>query len=178
MPWRRSGWDFLTSDRRRDVRKPCSAQTRRRTAARVSAKVGRGLRYQAAVQTAERARWSRRAASNATIENSPSRQGVVRATARSDHWRWVSTPRWSRTSRKVTSTCQRWTNQRTICSGSPAGSGARTAGGARGGPLLPARAEPGGDLQRLPGGIGAEQRLWVEAVQGIAQQPPTNGQDG
>ena len=31
---------------------------------------------------------------------------------------WVSTPRWSRTSRKVTSSCQRWTNQRTICSGS------------------------------------------------------------
>ena len=51
-----------------------------------------------------------------------SRQGVVRAMARSDHWRWVSTPRWSRTSRKVTSTCQRWTNQRTICSGSRAGS--------------------------------------------------------
>ena len=44
-------------------------------------------------------------------ENSPSKQGVVRAMARSDHWRWVSTPRWSRTSRKVTSTCQRWTNQ-------------------------------------------------------------------
>ena len=59
MPWRRAGWGFLTSDRRRDVRKPCSAQTRRRTAARASAKVGRGSRYQAAVQTAERARWSR-----------------------------------------------------------------------------------------------------------------------
>ena len=62
MPWRRAGWGFLTSDRRRDVRKPCSAQpcsaqTRRRTAARASAKVGRGSRYQAAGQTAERARW-------------------------------------------------------------------------------------------------------------------------
>ena len=105
-----------------DRSKPCSRQNCRRTAARVSAKVGRGLRYQASVRTAERARRSRRAASSVTIENSASRQGVVRAMARSDHWRWVSTPRWSRTSRKVTSTCQRWTNQRTICSGSRAGS--------------------------------------------------------
>ena len=31
-------------------------------------------------------------------ENRPSRMGVVRAMARSDHWRWVSTPRWVRTS--------------------------------------------------------------------------------
>ena len=31
-------------------------------------------------------------------EKSPSRTGVVRAMARSDHWRWVSTPRCVRTS--------------------------------------------------------------------------------
>ncbi len=37
----------------------------------------------------------------------PSRAGVVRAMAAADHWRWVSTPRWARTSWKVTSTCQR-----------------------------------------------------------------------
>ena len=34
----------------------------------------------------------------------------MRAMARSDHWRWVSTPRWVRTSWKVTSSCQRSTN--------------------------------------------------------------------
>jgi hypothetical protein len=28
-----------------------------------------------------------------TIENNPSRSGVVRRIALSDHWRWVSTPR-------------------------------------------------------------------------------------
>ena len=39
-------------------------------------------------------------------EKSPSRAGVVRAMARSDHWRCVSTPRWVRTSWKVTSSCQ------------------------------------------------------------------------
>src|SRR5208337_3189805 len=42
-------------------------------------------------------------------ENRPSRAGVVRAMARSDHWRWVSTPRCSRVSSKVVSMDQRWT---------------------------------------------------------------------
>ena len=36
----------------------------------------------------------------------PSRTGVVRAMAAADHWRRVSTPKWVRTSWKVTSTCQ------------------------------------------------------------------------
>ena len=115
-------------------------QQRNPARARTAAARRRGRRRRSAAacgtkrrcETVERARRSRRAASRVTIENSPSRQGVVRAIAWSDHWRWVSTPRWSRTSRKVTSTCQRWTNQRTICSGSL-------------------------------GGIGAEQRLRVEA---------------
>ena len=40
-------------------------------------------------------------------ENSLSRVGVVRAMARSDHCRWVSTPRWARVSWNVTSSCQR-----------------------------------------------------------------------
>ena len=40
--------------------------------------------------------------------------GVVRAMARSDHWRWVSTPRWVRASWKVTSSCQRSTNHSRI----------------------------------------------------------------
>jgi hypothetical protein len=38
-----------------DIEKPCVRQMSRRTAARVSAKVGRCLRYQAAVETAKRA---------------------------------------------------------------------------------------------------------------------------
>ena len=55
-------------------------------------------------------------------EKSPSRAGVVRAMARSDHWRCVSTPRWVRTSWKVTSSCQRSTNHSRIWVGSAAGS--------------------------------------------------------
>ncbi len=46
----------------------------------------------------------------------------MRAMARSDHWRWVSTPRWVRTSGKVTSSCPRRTNHSRICCGSAAGS--------------------------------------------------------
>jgi len=38
--------------------------------------------------------------------------GAVRAMARPDRCRWVSTPRWARTSSNVTSTRQRWTNPR------------------------------------------------------------------
>jgi hypothetical protein len=64
-----------------DIEKPCALQISRRTAARVSAKVGCCLRYQAAVETAKRARLVRRVPSNVTMENSASRQGVVRAIA-------------------------------------------------------------------------------------------------
>src|SRR3954465_5258975 len=63
--------------------KPCSWQKCRRTAASVSLKVGRRLRYQAALITAPRAFGLSCAASRVTRENSPSRQGVVRAMARS-----------------------------------------------------------------------------------------------
>lgn len=69
----------------RDTAKPCSLQIARRTAARVSAKVGRCLWYQALDRTWTRARPSRRDANRVTIENSPSRHGVVRAMALSDH---------------------------------------------------------------------------------------------
>src|SRR3712207_1050905 len=51
MPSRRAGRSFVGLEACRDVRKPCSRQTWRRTAARVSEKVGRGLRYQAAAET-------------------------------------------------------------------------------------------------------------------------------
>src|SRR5664279_1135698 len=46
-----------------------------------------------------------------------SRAGVVRAMAKSFHCRWVSMPRWARHSSKVTSSCQRCTNQARICAG-------------------------------------------------------------
>ena len=53
----------------------------RRTAARVSLNVGWRFRYHAAVRTAPRALGLSRVASKVTRENSPSRQGVVRAMA-------------------------------------------------------------------------------------------------
>src|SRR3954470_4406178 len=118
MPSRSAGWSFAGSDECRDANKPWSRQICRRTAARVSEKVGRFLWYQAVAETRKQAWWPTWVPSRVTMENSPSRQGVVRAIAWSDHCRWLSTPRWSRTSRKVTSTCQRCTNQRTICTGS------------------------------------------------------------
>src|SRR3954464_4644467 len=131
MPSSSAGRSFFTSGAIWDVRKPCSRQISRRTAASVSAKVGLFLRYQAAVATARRAWRLSRAAMSVIRENSPSKQGVVRAIALSDHWRWVSTPRWSRTSRKVTSTCQRWTNQVRICNGSRVRSVQRRACGSK-----------------------------------------------
>ena len=72
-----------------DATKPCSLQMARRTAAKLSAKVGRCLWYQAAVAACTRRRPSRRDASRATTENRPSRHGVVRAMAFSDHGRWL-----------------------------------------------------------------------------------------
>src|SRR4051794_24766293 len=78
MPSSSAGRSFFTSGAIWDVRKPCSRQISRRTAASVSAKVGLFLRYQAAVATARRAWRLSRAARSVTRENSPSRQGVVR----------------------------------------------------------------------------------------------------
>ena len=79
--------------------------------------MGLGLRYQAVLATARRSSGLSCAASRVTRENSASRQGVVRAMARFDHWRCVSTPRWVRVSWKANSSCQRWMNQRRTCSG-------------------------------------------------------------
>src|SRR3954452_8054304 len=61
-------------------------------------------------------------AHKAIKEYKPRSVGVVRRMARSDHWRWVSTPRWARHSAKVTSTCQRRTKQVRISTGSSSGS--------------------------------------------------------
>src|SRR3954469_24208560 len=57
--------------------------------------------------------------------------GVGGRMARSDPWRWVSTPRWARHSAKVTSTCQRRTNQARISPGSSSGSRLKKACGSR-----------------------------------------------
>ena len=107
---------------RGDVTKACSRHSARRTTAMASVKVGRGLAYHAVAATRRRSRALIRVASRVTIENKASRHGVVRATALSDHWRYVSTPRCARTSWNVTSTLQRRTNQLTIRAGSRIGS--------------------------------------------------------
>jgi len=93
-----------------------------RTDAIASEKVGADLAYQAADRAG--VLWFRccRWAARATQENKPKRAGVVRAMARSDHWRWVSTPRWARTSWKVTSSCQRRTNHSMTCLAGTSGS--------------------------------------------------------
>ena len=87
-----------------------------------STKVGDGLSYQAAVRWAIGRCFCNESAARVVQEKRPSRTGVVRAMARSDHWRWVYTPRWVRTSWKVTSSCQRRTNHSRIWVGSAAGS--------------------------------------------------------
>src|SRR3712207_8834782 len=51
MPSRSAGRTFAVSVGCREVSKPCSDQTSRRTAARASEKVGCFLRYQAAAET-------------------------------------------------------------------------------------------------------------------------------
>ena len=80
------------------------------------------LSYQAALRWVMGCRFCNAWAARVVQEKSPSRAGVVRAMARSDHWRCVSTPRWVRTSWKVTSSCQRSTNHSRIWVGSAAGS--------------------------------------------------------
>src|SRR3954451_12219007 len=101
--------------------KVAEVQSRYRTAASASLKLGRGLGYQAA-RRGETPPSSTSSAHSVTSEKRPSSAGVVRAIARSDHCRCVSTPRCRRTSANVTSTDQRRTNQRSTSSGSASGS--------------------------------------------------------
>src|SRR5918911_1998889 len=108
---------FTVSVASADSRKVWQVHSSRRTKASASAKVKWSFRDQAGSGTVTRDRLRRCSASSVTKENRPSRAGVVRAMARSDHWRWVSRPRWRRASSKVTSSCQRWTNQARIWSG-------------------------------------------------------------
>src|SRR3970282_946642 len=67
-----------------------------RTDAMASEKVGKDFSYQAPERTGVCCSNCCRWAAKVTQENKPKRAGVVRPMARSDHWRWVSTPRWAR----------------------------------------------------------------------------------
>lgn len=84
---------FALSPPSSDGEKVVSLQSRKRTVARASLKVGSALAY----HPAARGRMATSAAISLTYsvtkENSPSSAGVVRAIAGSDHCRWVSTAR-------------------------------------------------------------------------------------
>ena len=71
----------------------------------------------------------RRWANKVTTQNGPKSAGVVLRIANSVHCLCVSKPRCLRASWKVTSSCQRITNQRTTCSGSASRSVHRRAWG-------------------------------------------------
>ncbi len=97
-------------------------QSLRRTKAKTSENVASALAYQAVVRGNSIApvavkRW----AMTQTHANNPNSTGVVRAMARSDPCRGVSTPRGRRLSSNVTSTFQRRTKAVTIHGGSHAG---------------------------------------------------------
>ena len=88
-----------------------------------SAKEGLGFSYQAVARGVISVCCAMRtSAISVTALNRPNSAGVVRAMASSDHWRWVSIPRWARASAKVTSTCQRSRYHWSMCSGFAAGS--------------------------------------------------------
>lgn len=99
---------------RRDTLETAATQSERRTAARASLTVIVRLSYQAAHRGRAKRRRAGSSVQRLTSENSPSRAGVVRAIALSDHCRCVSIPRCRRASAKVPSVLQRRTNQRTI----------------------------------------------------------------
>src|SRR5215207_750131 len=110
---------FIVSVSAGDPQKVCSsAHSSFRTKASASAKVGCLLWYQAACLRAPVACPIRRWANKVTSENNANSAGVVRPIANSDHCLCVSNPRCLRISWKVTSSCQRITNQETIFLGS------------------------------------------------------------
>ena len=78
-----------------DSEKPSDASHRwRRARAMASAKDGLVLSYHAVVRGAMPPCCSIRiSAASVTTLNQPKSAGVVHAMARSDHWRWDSTPR-------------------------------------------------------------------------------------
>src|SRR3982750_3487374 len=126
-----AGGIVVGSGASRDPRELPFVQSRWRTLASASLKVGCDFRYQLAIRTVGVLVAYSSSAQSGTRENRPRRTGVVRSMALSDHCRWVSTPRWRRTSAKVTSIDQRRTNQRRMSSGSALRSVQRNAWGSR-----------------------------------------------
>ena len=103
-----------------DRQKAAWPQSSRRTRASASEKVGRALGYHAAWRTTSPGGPMRGCAQSVTSEKSPSKAGVVRRIARSDHWRWRLDAEVPPDLLEVTSSCQRSTNQARICAGSAA----------------------------------------------------------
>jgi len=103
-------------------------QNWQRTAANTSLKVASSLGYHSAWRIGKLSGKSALANTTTRLKR-PNKQGVVRSMARSDHWRWVSKPRWARTSSKVTSMFQRAMNHWSICSAETSGSEQKTAAG-------------------------------------------------
>src|SRR6266446_2356063 len=76
----------------RDMKVIWWRQISRRTAAIASLKVRTAFGYHAAVLGLSFRDLERSCAQSVTIENKPSRTGVVRRIALSDHWPWVGPP--------------------------------------------------------------------------------------
>src|SRR5215207_5495145 len=119
---------FTVSAARGDPRKVVCVYRSLRTTASASAKVGCVLSYQAAFLSTTFAPLAIRCStSSVTSENRAKSVGVVLRIASSDYCLCVSNPRCRRTSWKVTSSCQRITNQQRIFCGSAPGSVQRRA---------------------------------------------------
>src|SRR6266851_589164 len=124
--------------------------------------------------------------------------GVVRSIARSDHWRWVSIPRWARLSSKVVSRLQRFIHVRTISSAACVwfvensalggalalgATGENPANGQRGTACAIPQSSPGADLQgafSLPiplqgQGLPRRVRVGQDLFGGGEGQPPEDG---
>jgi hypothetical protein len=83
----------------------------------VSEQVGRVLVDHAVLRTQVTPLCISRWAVRVMIEYRPNKAGVVRAMARTCHWRYVSIPRCARASSHVTSIAQRRIHQLSICAG-------------------------------------------------------------
>ena len=131
----------------------------RRTAPIASVNVRLVLRYQTAAYGAGLLA-SRSQAHRETRLYRPSRVGVVRAIALSDHWRCVSTPRCARVSAKVTSICHLRTNRAMISAGSMLTSVLKKACGAR----LPSRSRTSTQRMGNTGVPGLYHRAVLEVI--------------
>lgn len=125
----RSGDTFCAVPVGGEVGENCAAQSSRRTSARASLKVGSDLRYHRTRSTTGPRSAASWLAHSVTKENRANSAGVVRRMTKSDHWRWVSTPRCRRASSNVVSVRQRRTNQHRMSAGSAVWSVQRNACG-------------------------------------------------